>query len=73
MDSFTVTLWAGPFPIEAVPGSCLLLPRFAEIPVSIENSVDPAQTPRSAASEQGLHCLSLSLLWDARLNLVKKN
>ena len=30
------------------------------------NGVDPDQTPRSAASDQGLHCLSLSLLWDTR-------
>ena len=30
------------------------------------DSVDPDQTPRSAASDLGLHCLSMSLLWDAR-------
>ena len=30
-------------------------------------SVDPDQTPRSAASDQGLHCLPMSLLWDASL------
>ena len=31
------------------------------------NSVDPDQTPRSAASELGPHCLSMSFLhvWDA--------
>ena len=32
------------------------------------NSVDPDQTPRSAASDLGLHCLSMSLLWDAGIN-----
>ena len=31
------------------------------------NSVDSDQTPRSAASDLSLHCLPLSLLWDARL------
>ena len=30
------------------------------------NSVDPDQMPRSAASDLGLHCLPMSLLWDAR-------
>ena len=30
------------------------------------NSVDPYQTPRSAASDLGLHRLPMSLLWDAR-------
>ena len=29
------------------------------------NSVDPDQTPRSAASDLDLHCLLVSLLWDA--------
>ena len=27
------------------------------------NSVDPDQTPRPAASDLGLHCLPVSLLW----------
>ena len=27
------------------------------------NSVDPDQTPRSTASDLGLHCLPMSLLW----------
>ena len=40
------------------------------------NSVDPDQTPRSAASDLGLCCLQISLLWDATLKGfkgVKKN
>ena len=37
------------------------------------NSVDPDQTPRSAASDLGLHCLPMSLLWDARLKWVKQD
>ena len=35
------------------------------------NSVDTDQTPRSAASDLGLHCLLMSFFWDARLKLVK--
>ena len=37
------------------------------------SSVDPDQTPRSAASILGLYCLAVSLLWDPRLKRVKKN
>ena len=36
------------------------------------NSAEPDQTPRSAASDLGLHCLSMSLLWDARLKWIKE-
>ena len=35
--------------------------------------MDPDQTPRSAASDLGLHCLPMSLLWDARLALREIN
>ena len=35
------------------------------------NSVDPDQTPRSAASDLGLHCLPMFHLWDAGLKWVK--
>ena len=35
------------------------------------NSADPDQTPRSVASDLGLHCLPVSHLWDARLKRVK--
>ena len=31
-------------------------------PVFNANSVDPDQTPRSVATDQGLHCLPMSLL-----------
>ena len=41
------------------------------MPVLNANSVDLDQTPRSAASDLGLYCLSMSLLWDARLKWVK--
>ena len=40
---------------------------FIDIPVFFNaNSIDPDQTPRSAAYNLGLQCLSTSLLWDAR-------
>ena len=35
------------------------------------NSVDPDQTPHSAASDLGLHCLPITLLWVSRLQWVK--
>ena len=41
-------------------------------PLFYANSVDPDQTPHSAASDLGLHCLPISLLWDARHKWVKE-
>ena len=35
------------------------------------NSEDPDQTPHSAASDLGLHCLPITLLWVSRLQWVK--
>ena len=35
------------------------------------NSGDPDQTPRSAASDLGLHCLPINLLRVSRLQWVK--
>ena len=35
-----------------------------------ENNVDHDRTPRSAASDLGLHCLPMSVLGDARLEWV---
>ena len=34
--------------------------------------IDPDQTPQIVASDRGLHCLQMSLLWDAKLKWVKK-
>ena len=34
------------------------------------NSVDPDQTLHSAASDLGLYCLQMSLLWDTRLKWI---
>ena len=44
-----------------------------EILVLNANSVDIDQTPHSTASDQGLHCLSMSLLWNARLKWADFN
>ena len=71
MDSSTLALWTGPFPISEVSYQFLLLPCFIKITVFNVNSIDPDQTPHSAASDLGLHCLLMSLLWDARLKWVK--
>ena len=45
-----------------VVGPVLLLQCFTETPVFNANSLDPDQTPRSAASDLGLDCLPMSHL-----------
>ena len=50
--------------------SLLLLLCFTEIPVCDANSVDPDKMLHFVASDLDLHCLSMSLLWDARHKLV---
>ena len=40
------------------------------MPVINANSVDPDQTPRSAASDLGLHCLPMSHVWNVRYKWV---
>ena len=62
LESSTLTLWSGPFPIKGV----LIITWFTEIPALNANNVDPDQTPQNAASDLGLHCLPMSLSWDAR-------
>ena len=42
----------------------LALPFILEFSLLDANGADPDQTPRSAASDLGLHCLQMSLLWD---------
>ena len=41
------------------------------IDIPVKNSEDPDQTPRSAASDLGLHCLPVSQNWDAKFMWVK--
>ena len=43
-----------------------LLLYFIKIPLFNANRVDPDQTPRSAASDLGLYCSPMSLLWNTR-------
>ena len=71
MGSSTLPLWTDPFPAERVSGLILLLPCSIEITLFNAHSVDPDQTPRSAASDLGVHCFLISLLWDARYKWVK--
>ena len=47
-------------------GQFLLLSCFEEISELNANSVDPDQMPHSVASDLGLYCLPMTLLWDAR-------
>ena len=49
----------------------ITVPCFVEISELKANSVDPDQMPHSVAPDLGLHCLPMSLLWDARLKWVK--
>ena len=71
VDSATSTLWTGYFPTEGVSGWFLVSLCFIEIPVFNANIVDPNQTLRSVASDLGLYCLPMSLVWDTRHNWIK--
>ena len=68
MDSAITTLWTGPFPAVGVSVYnyhyyiILLSPCLLKISAFNANSEDPDQTPRSAASDLGLHYLPLSFL-----------
>ena len=52
----------GPFSVKGVSDYFFLFPCCTEIPVLNAHSKDPDQTPRSAAFDLGLHCLSMSHL-----------
>ena len=56
-------------------GVCLafIITKFYRNACTYSNSVYPDQTPFSAASDLGLHCLSMFLFWNARLKWVKNN
>ena len=53
-------------PIFKLRGVCFFIIVFLQNTVFTVNSVALNQTRRSAASDLGLHCLQMSLLWDAR-------
>ena len=69
-DFFTSLFGQFHFQLKGMSGVLLLLSLLLllllEIPAFNANSVDPDQTPRSAVSDLGLHCLPVSLLSDAR-------
>ena len=66
---FDLFLWTGLCLMEGV--SCLVLLSFIiEIPLLNANGVDSDQTPL-AASDLGLHCFPVSLIWDTRHTYVK--
>ena len=52
-------------------GYILLLSWFIEISELNANILDTGQRSHSAASDLGLHCLPMSILWDAKLKWVK--
>ena len=65
VDSTISVVWKAPLPIEGVLDFFLSSPcffSFKKVPAFNTNKVDSDQTPRSAASDLGLHCLALSLL-----------
>ena len=63
MNSSTLSFLTGLFPIQGVSASFFLLQLcFVEFSELNANSVDTDQTPDFAASDLGLHCLSMSLL-----------
>ena len=52
--------WTSPFPILGVPGVLFSFLFYYEYIFLLANSEDSDQTPRSAASDLGLHCLPIS-------------
>ena len=56
MESSTLTLWTGSFPVKGVSGYFLFFPCFNKSPLLNANNVDPDQTPRSAASDLVCRC-----------------
>ena len=52
-------------------GPLVILLCFIAILVVNAKSVDPDQMLHSVASDLGLHCLQMSLLWDTRDKWVK--
>ena len=52
--------------ISNLRGLFLVLLFIIKVHVLNANSEDIDQTPHSAASDLGLHCLPMSILWDAR-------
>ena len=60
------------FPVEWGLFSYIIIMFYGKYPIFNANRVDPDQTLHSAASDLGLYCLPMSLLWDAKLNCIAK-
>ena len=58
VHSSTVLCWTCPFVLLGVSG------QFCRFPVS--DTVDPDRMPHFVASDRGLHCLPMTLLWVSR-------
>ena len=72
MYSSTTTHWTGHFLYKGYLGGVFLsLLCFVEISALNANSVATDQTPRSMVSDLDLHCLPVSIVWDAKHKLVK--
>ena len=70
---FCLFIWTGPCSFEGVSGLFLLSLFIIEISVLNANSIDPDQTPHSAASDLGLQYLPMSFYGTPgmnRLNLL---
>ena len=75
LAEWALTLWTRSFQyfnIRSVWLVFILTIFFIKVPFLNANSADPDQTLRFVASDLGLDCLPLSLLWDAKINWVKK-
>ena len=73
MHSLTVTLWTCPFPIIRGVWLDFIVMKFCRISELHANSEDSDLMPHSAASDLGVHCLPMSLLWDSSLKQVNVN
>ena len=67
MDPSILINWTSPFPSLGVSGLLFHFYSIVNRYSCLANSEDPDQTPRSGASDLGLHCLPMSHKWDARL------
>ena len=67
VDFSTFICWTNPFVILGVSGLLLLLFYFGW-KILLANTVDPDQMPPYVASDLGLHCLPVTLLWVSSKN-----
>ena len=63
--------WKSPISILITPGSEIYIFLEKKMAKLFANSEDPDQTPHSAASDLGLHCLPITLLPVSRLHWIR--